>query len=156
MALLTLMKAQPLAYNRDNQEDKEALFDAIDTTRACVQLFAELIPALRFQPERLNAALHLGYVTATELADALAASGVPFRQAHEITGQIVRYAIAQGKPLDALSLAELHRYAPQLDMSIYPRLTPQAAVAARDHYGGTAPSQVRAAIARARARLSAT
>lgn len=154
MALLTLMKGQPLAYNRDNQEDKEALFDAVDTTRACVQLCAELVPALRFRPERLEAALQLGYVTATELADFLVTQGIPFRQAHEITGQIVRHAIAAGQSLEALSLDTLRQYAPHLSAEVFAHLTPRAAVIARDHYGATAPNQVRAAIARARSRLA--
>jgi len=155
IALLTLMKAQPLAYNRDNQEDKEPLFDAVDTVRASVKIYAALIPAVSVDREAMREAARKGLATATDLADYLVEKGVPFRDAHSIVGQIVSYAIGAGKDLVDLSLEEMHRYCPAIEDDIYEQLSLEASVAARAHPGGTAPEQVRLAAQRARNRLRA-
>lgn len=153
MALLTLMKAQPLAYNRDNQEDKEPLFDAIDSVRASVKIYAALIPAISVKPEAMREAARRGLATATDLADYLVEKGVAFRDAHAIVGQIVSYAISQGRDLVDLSLEEMRRYSTAIDEDIFQQLSLEASVAARMHRGGTAPDQVRRAVTAARSRL---
>ncbi len=155
MALLTLVKAQPLAYNKDNQEDKEPIFDAVDTLKACLRAYAELVPAIEVKRERLRQAARLGFATATDLADYLVRKGVPFRDAHAVVGAAVRAALAAGKDLSELSLEELRRCSEAIEADCYAALTLEGAVAARDHLGGTAPAQVRAAAARARLRLAA-
>jgi len=146
MALLTLMKGQPLAYNRDNQEDKLALFDAIDTVEACLSVYAGLIPAITVKRDTMLKAARQGYATATDLADYLVKTGLPFRDAHEAVGQTVSYAIAAGKELSALTLQELGRFCPNLKEDIYTVLEPIGSVNARDHIGGTAPGQVKTAV----------
>ncbi|MCS3904159.1 argininosuccinate lyase [Methylohalomonas lacus] len=156
MALLTLMKAQPLAYNRDNQEDKEPLFDAIDTVRASVKIYAALIPAITVKPDAMREAARRGLATATDLADYLVEKGIAFRDAHAIVGQIVSHALAAGKDLVDLPLAELRQYCSAIDEDIFDQLSLEASVAARRHPGGTAPDQVRAAARRARERLQNT
>ena len=145
-ALLTLMKAQPLAYNRDNQEDKLALFDAIDTVEACLSVYAGLIPAITVKRDNMLKAARQGYATATDLADYLVKTGMPFRDAHEAVGQTVSYAIAQGKELSDLSLEELGRYCSNLKQDVYTHLELNGSVNARDHIGGTAPAQVKSAV----------
>ena len=151
-ALLMLMKGQPLAYNRDNQEDKQPLFDAHDTVRACVQVFAQMLPHLTVNREICRAAAAKGFSTATDLADYLVNKGLPFRDAHHAVGSAVAYAAKKPCALDALSLAELKKFSPLIEKNVYTRLTVEGSAAARDHVGGTAPKQVRAAIARARKR----
>jgi len=146
MALLTLMKAQPLAYNRDNQEDKETLFDAIDTVKACLQAYVGMIPTITLKKERLYQAAASGYATATDLADYLVKTGLPFRDAHEAVGKIVQYAIQQDKALDELSLDELQRFSNVINNDVFSVLTLEGSVAARNHICGTAPEQVKAAI----------
>jgi argininosuccinate lyase len=153
MALLTVMKGQPLAYNKDNQEDKEPLFDALDTALACVRAYADLIPALEPKRDRMYQAALLGYATATDLADYLVRKGVPFRDAHEAVGKAVRYGIEQGKDLAAMDLAELRRFSAVIEEDVFEVLSLEGSVALRDHLGGTAPRQVRAAVARARKRI---
>lgn len=154
IALLTLMKSQPLAYNKDNQEDKEPLFDAVDTLRDCLTAMRGLIPAVEARPERMTAAARLGFTTATDLADYLVRRQVPFRDAHEIVGRAVAFALDQGKDLDALTLDELKRFGGDaIEAGVFDVLTLEGSVAARNHIGGTAPAQVRAAIERARARV---
>lgn len=153
MALLTLMKAQPLAYNRDNQEDKEPLFDAIDTVRASVKIYAALIPAISVKRDSMREAARRGLATATDLADYLVEKGVPFRDAHAVVGQIVSHALKAGKDLVDLSLEELRHYSQAIDEDIYDQLSLEASVAARKHVGGTAPARVREAAQRARGRL---
>ncbi|HHH35948.1 MAG TPA: argininosuccinate lyase [Gammaproteobacteria bacterium] len=153
MAMLTLMKAQPLAYNKDNQEDKEPLFDTVDTVKGCLRVFADMIPALQVKARRMMAAAHEGFATATDLADYLVRRGVPFRDAHEIVGKAVRYGIDNGKDLADMSLEELRRFSPAIHEDVFEVLTLTGSVAARDHLGGTAPAQVRAAIQRARLAL---
>ncbi|MCC7412679.1 MAG: argininosuccinate lyase [Gammaproteobacteria bacterium] len=155
VALLTLMKGQPLAYNKDNQEDKEPLFDAAVTLGQCLRAYADLVPHIEIRRERMRAAARDGYTTATDLADYLVRKGVPFRDAHAIVGRAVRHASEQGVDLDALALETLREFAPQIEDDVFAVLTLEGSVAARDHVGGTAPEQVRAAAGRARARLSA-
>jgi argininosuccinate lyase len=155
LALLTLMKGQPLAYNRDNQEDKEPLFDAIDTVRACVKIYAALIPAITVHHEAMREAARRGLATATDLADYLVEKGIPFRDAHAIVGQIVSYALQSDKDLVDLSLEELRRFSKAIDEDIFDQLSLEASVAARRHIGGTAPAQVSEALQRARVRLQA-
>lgn len=154
VALLTLMKGQPLAYNKDNQEDKEPLFDSIDTAKACVALFADMVPAIQPKRDHMAAAAARGFATATDLADYLVRKGVAFRDAHEIVGKAVRYGVEQGKDLGEMSMEELRRFSPVIEMDVLKVLTLQGSVDARNHIGGTAPTQVRAAVVRARQRLA--
>ncbi|HEY8554174.1 MAG TPA: argininosuccinate lyase [Burkholderiales bacterium] len=154
-ALLTLMKGQPLAYNRDNQEDKEPVFDTLDTTLACLEVYAGAIATLTVRRERMARAAAEGFATATDLADYLVRKGVPFRDAHEIVGRAVRRALETGRELPQLDLAELKGFSPLIEADVYEALTPAGSVQARRHTGGTAPEQVRAAIAAARDRLAA-
>lgn len=154
IALLTLMKSQPLAYNKDNQEDKEPLFDAVDTVKDCLRAFADMVPALITKKEPMLAAAKQGYATATDLADYLVRKGVAFRDAHDIVGRSVAYGIEQNKDLGELTLAELQQFSNQIEQDIYDVLTLEGSVAARNHLGGTAPQQVRAAVSRARNSLT--
>jgi argininosuccinate lyase len=153
VALLTLMKGQPLAYNKDNQEDKEPLFDSVDTVKACLQIFAGMLPDMQVRRDRMAQSARLGYSTATDLADYLVRKGIAFRDAHEIVGKTVRYAIDRGKELAALSLDELRTFSAAIGEDVHAVLTVEGSVAARNHPGGTAPAQVRAAIAQARRNL---
>ncbi len=150
VALLTLMKSQPLAYNKDNQEDKEPLFDLIDTVRDCLKAYADMVPAIKPKKENLYNAALKGYATATDLADYLVRKGIAFRDAHEIVGKSVAYGIAQKKDLSALSLAELQQFSAQISDDVFKVLTLEGSVQARNHVGGTAPNQVRAAVAKRR------
>ena len=154
ISLLTLMKAQPLAYNKDNQEDKESLFDSADTLRNCVDALNGLIPNIAAKPENMRKAAESGFSTATDLADYLVKKGLPFRTAHDLVGSIVKRAITMGKRLDEMSLSELSADTDLIGEDIYKVLTAEGSVASRDHYGGTAPQQVKNAIKEARARLS--
>ncbi len=153
-SLLMLMKGQPLAYNRDNQEDKEAFFDCLDTAGDSIKMMHGMILDIRPQRERMLQAARDGYSTATDLAEFLAKAQVPFREAHEIVGRIVRHCVERKCRLEELSLETLQSFAPVLDESIAEALKPAVAVAARDHAGGTAPAQVRAAVAEGRERLN--
>ena len=152
-ALLVLMKGQPLAYNRDNQEDKEPLFDTVDTVTDCLRVFAGMLGTLECRRERMREAARLGYMTATDLADYLVRRAVPFRDAHEAVGRAVRRAVETGRDLSQMSLDELREFSPVIESDVFEVLTLEGSVAARNHPGGTAPAQVRAAIARARERL---
>ena len=149
MGLLMTLKGLPLAYNRDLQEDKEPLFDAVDTVTGSVRLMAGLLPNLEVRPQRLAAALKGGFITATDLADYLAARGVPFRQAHEQTGQAVRYAEAQGQELWDLSLEEIRQFAPRAEADVFDWLSVEHSVRRRQSPGGTAPARVKEALAQA-------
>jgi len=153
--LLVVMKGQPLAFNRDNQEDKEPLFDTIDTVRSSLAVFAGMLPTLEVKRDTMRAAAARGYSTATDLADYLVRKDVPFRDAHEVVGRAVRLAIDSGRDLDELSLDELKGLADVIDTDVFDVLSVEGSVAARDHLGGTAPAQVRKAVARARERLQA-
>ena len=153
VALLTLMKSQPLAYNRDNQEDKEPLFDAVDTVKASVHAFADMVPAVQVRKEAMYAAAKKGFSTATDLADYLVRKDVPFRDAHEIVGRAVRHGVDSGKDLSEMSLEELKGFSDTIEKDVFQVLTLEGSVAARNHIGGTAPEQVRAQVAEARERL---
>jgi argininosuccinate lyase len=154
LAMLTLMKGQPLAYNKDNQEDKEPLFDTVDQVKGCLRVYADMIPAITPRREKMRAATLKGFATATDLADYLVRRGVPFRDAHEAVGKAVALGVAKGCDLAQLSLPELQSFSEVIGEDVYDVLTLEGSVAARDHIGGTAPNQVRAAVARARARLN--
>ena len=153
VALLTLMKGQPLAYNKDNQEDKEPLFDSIDTVKACVRAYADMVPTIEAKRDNMYRAALSGYATATDLADYLVGKGVPFRDAHEVVGKAVRYGIERNQDLAAMELAELQQFSSVIGEDVFQVLSLEGSVALRDHLGGTAPRQVRAAIERARARI---
>jgi argininosuccinate lyase len=152
MALLALMKGQPLAYNKDNQEDKEPLFDTVDTVKDSLDAFAALCAGLRPQAKAMRAAALEGHATATDLADYLVRKGVPFRDAHEAVARAVRAAEAAGCDLAALPLKTLKRFSFAIGADVFRSLTLEGSVASRNHVGGTAPAQVKAAIRRARAR----
>ena len=151
MGLLTLMKGQPLAYNKDNQEDKEPLFDTADTLIDTLRIFADMVPGIRVKPEAMAAALRQGFATATDLADYLVRKGLPFRDAHEAVARAVRAAETKGCDLPDLTLAELQAFSALIDADVFGVLTVPGSLAARNHIGGTAPDQVKAAIARLRA-----
>jgi len=154
VALLTLMKSQPLAYNKDNQEDKEPLFDLIDTVRDCLKAYADMVPAIKPKKDNLYNAALKGYATATDLADYLVRKGIAFRDAHEIVGKSVAYGIEQKKDLSELSLAELQQFSAEIGEDVFGVLTLEGSVQARNHIGGTAPAQVRAAVAKRREELA--
>ncbi len=145
ISLLTLMKSQPLAYNKDNQEDKEPLFDTVDTVKDCLRAFADMVPAIEAKKASMLEAAKRGFSTATDLADYLVRKGVAFRDAHEIVGKSVAFGIQEGKDLSEMSLAELQQFSDTIADDVFDVLTLEGSVAARDHIGGTAPNQVRAA-----------
>ncbi|MCX7961739.1 MAG: argininosuccinate lyase [Burkholderiales bacterium] len=155
VALLALMKAQPLAYNKDNQEDKEPVFDTVDTLKDCLEAMAGIVEGMAPVPEAMRAAALEGHATATDLADYLVRKGVAFRDAHEAVARAVREAERRGCALAALPLAVLRRFHRAIGADVARVLTPEGSVAARDHEGGTAPAQVRRAVARARRALAA-
>ena len=155
IGLLTLMKGQPLAYNKDNQEDKEPLFDTADTLRDTLRIFADMVPGIKVNPQAMRAALRQGYATATDLADYLVKKGLPFRDAHEAVALATKECERRGCDLAELSLDELRQFSPLVGDDVFAVLTVEGSLAARNHFGGTAPVQVRAAIERARARLTA-
>ncbi len=151
-SLLVLMKGQPLAYNRDNQEDKEPLFDAVDTIGACLSIYSELVPAMLVRRDRCLAAAAAGFSTATDLADYLVKKGLPFRDAHHAVGSAVAHASEKGCDLSELSLSELRGFSQLISEDVFDCITLQGSVGSRNHIGATSPEQVRAAIARARKR----
>jgi len=153
VALLTLMKGQPLAYNRDNQEDKEPLFDVVDTLTGCLAVFAEMLGGIKVQREAMAAAARQGHATATDLAEYLVKKGVPFREAHEAVAQAVRFAESRGSELAELKLSELQRFSSAITEEVYSTLTLEGSLKSRNHLGGTAPVRVKAAIAKARKSL---
>ena len=153
VALLTLMKAQPLAYNKDNQEDKEPVFDTLDTVLGSLRVFAGMIPSMKVRRDHLLRAAVMGHATATDLADYLVRQGVPFRDAHEIVGKAVRLAIDTDRDLSQIDLGEYKKLSPVIGKEVYGVLSVEGSLKARNHLGGTAPAQVKAAIKRARARL---
>jgi len=150
VALLTLMKAQPLVYNKDNQEDKEPLFDTVDTLTACLAVFTEMLGGLEVKREAMREAARQGYATATDLADYLVKKGLPFREAHEAVAKAVRHAEGRSKDLSELELAELQQFSKLIGKDVFDALTLEGSMASRDHLGGTAPKRVKAAIAKAR------
>ena len=153
VALLTLMKGQPLAYNKDNQEDKEPLFDTVETLTQTLRIYADLIAGIKVNPEAMRSAALQGYATATDLADYLVKKGMPFRDAHEAVALAVRAALQRGCDLSDVKLAELQQFSRLIGEDVYQVLTLEGSLASRNHIGGTAPQQVIAAIARARASL---
>ncbi len=154
VALLTLMKGQPLAYNKDNQEDKEPLFDTVETLTQTLRIYAEMITGIKVKPEAMRSAALQGYATATDLADYLVKKGVPFRDAHEVVAQVVRFAEQGNCDLSDISIAELQKFSTHIAEDVYQVLSLEGSLASRNHIGGTAPQQVEAAIARARASLT--
>ena len=150
ISLLTLMKSQPLAYNKDNQEDKEPLFDAVDTVKGCLRAFGDMVPAVESRKDEMREAARRGFSTATDLADYLVRKGVAFRDAHEIVGLSVAYGIKTGKDLSDMTLEELQQFSDTIEEDVFEVLTLEGSVAARNHIGGTAPDQVRAAVIRGR------
>jgi argininosuccinate lyase len=154
VSLLTLMKSQPLAYNKDNQEDKEPLFDTIDTIKDCLKAYADMVPAITPKKDVMIEAARRGFSTATDLADYLVRKGVAFRDAHEIVGKSVAYGIAQEKDLSEMTLAELQQFSDTIEDDVFAVLTLEGSVAARNHIGGTAPQQVTQAAQRAKAKLA--
>ena len=154
ISLLTLMKSQPLAYNKDNQEDKEPLFDTVDTLRDSLRAFADMVPHLMARKEDMREAAMRGFSTATDLADYVVGKGIAFRDAHEIVGKAVAYGLETGKDLSEMTLEELKQFSNEITADVFDILTLEGSVAARNHIGGTAPDQVRAAAGRAKARLA--
>lgn len=156
MGLLTVLKSLPLAYNKDMQEDKEGMFDTVETLRGALQLFAPMIATMKVNSGQMREAVNKDFSNATDIADFLAGKGLPFRQAHEVIGKTVLYCIQQNKFLLDLTLEEFKQFSPLFDESIYEVLQPETVVNARNVYGGTATAQVSAAIGRAEERLAAT
>jgi len=154
MGLLTLMKGQPLAYNKDNQEDKEPLFDTVDTVVDTLRIFADMAGGITVKPQAMRAAALQGYATATDLADYLVKKGLPFRDAHEAVAHAVRACDDLKIDLSEMSLEQLRAFSPLVGDDVFAVLTLEGSVAARDHIGGTAPNQVRSAIARVRKQLA--
>ena len=154
MALLTLMKGQPLAYNKDNQEDKEPLFDTVDTVLDTLRAFSEMIAGMEPQPQAMRRAAMEGFATATDLADYLVKRGLPFRDAHEAVALAVRAAVDRGCGLEALSIEQLQAFSTLIDQDVYEVLRLEGSLESRDHLGGTAPRQVLAQVARRRLALS--
>ncbi len=150
VSLLTLMKSQPLAYNKDNQEDKEPLFDTVDTVLGCLRAFADMVPAITCKNDNMYKAASQGFSTATDLADYLVRKDLPFRDAHEVVGKAVAMGVSTGKDLSELTLEELQQFSDKIDSDVFDVLTLEGSVESRNHVGGTAPEQVRKAIARAR------
>ena len=153
VSLLTLMKGQPLAYNKDNQEDKEPLFDTVDTVLDTLRAFVEMVDGMQPQPEAMRKAALEGYATATDLADYLVKKGLPFRDAHEAVALAVRHAVDQGVALEALPLSVLQSFHPQIAEDVFVVLSLEGSVNSRNHLGGTAPAQVRAQAEKLRATL---
>ncbi|WP_114801138.1 argininosuccinate lyase [Moraxella canis] len=153
ITLLTLMKNQPLAYNKDNQEDKEPLFDCVDTLSGSLLAFADMLPNITPNADNMRAATMKGYATATDLADYLVKKGLPFRDAHEVVGKAVGLGVSKGVDLSELSLDELKSFSPLIGDDVFECLTLEGSLSARDHIGGTAPNQVLAAIERGRERI---
>ena len=154
MALLTLMKSQPLAYNKDNQEDKEPLFDTADTLLVTLEIYADMLRGIKVNKEAMRKAATEGFATATDLADSLVKKGMPYRDAHEVVALAVSHAVDKDCDLSDLSLAELQKFSPQIAEDVYQVLTLEGSLASRNHIGGTAPAQVKQAIARARKSLA--
>ena len=153
VSLLMLMKSQPLAYNKDNQEDKEPLFDTVDTLSGSLRVFADMMPAIEVHRQQMAAAAQQGFSTATDLADYLVRKGIAFRDAHEIVGRAVRLGVDTERDLAEMSLEELQGFSAVITGDVFAVLTLQGSIAARNHQGGTAPGQVRSAVAVARKRL---
>ncbi|HHP7233991.1 MAG TPA: argininosuccinate lyase [Desulfobacterales bacterium] len=155
MGMLTLLKALPLSYNRDLQEDKPLLFDAVDTLQACLDIYARMLPNLRIRSDRMARATESGFLNATDFADYLVGKGLAFRSAHHCVGQAVAYALENGKELHELSLEELKRFSDLIEADVFDNLTTQAMIERRSSYGGTATDNVRRAVEAARKEIQA-
>jgi len=153
IAMLTIVKSLPLAYNRDLQEDKEPLFDAVDTLAACVDIYTRMLPEITVKKDRMVQAAATGYLNATDLADYLVGQGVPFRTAHSCAGQAVAYGIESGRELHELTLEELKKFAPEIDAKVFALLEPESVVNRRTSFGGTATDNVVRAIGVAKKEL---
>lgn len=153
ISLLTLMKSQPLAYNKDNQEDKEPLFDAVDTLKGCLRAFADMIPAIEPKKEIMLKAAIQGFATATDLADYLVRKGIPFRDSHEVVGKAVRFGVDNKMDLSEMSLKQLQQFSDKIEDDIFDVLSLEGSVNARNHTGGTSPTQVLRQVAIAQQRL---
>lgn len=153
ISMLTIMKSQPLAYNKDNQEDKEPLFDSVDTLKACLRVFADMVPTIKTKHENMYSSAKKGYITATDLADYLAKKGLPFRDAHEVVGLSVSYGLKIQKDLSELSLEELQKFDSRIENDVFDILSLQGSLCARDHLGATSPNQIKQAIKVARNHL---
>jgi len=145
VSLMTLMKGQPLTYNRDSQEDKEPLFDSADSLEACLDVFIGMVPQMKFHRKNMRAAATAGYTTATDLADYLVRQGMAFRDAHEVVGRAVAYAVAEDIALEEVPLDKMREFSPLIGEEVYAILDPAGSVASRNHVGGTAPERVREA-----------
>lgn len=156
ISLLTLMKGQPLAYNKDNQEDKEPLFDSVDTLLGCLRAFADMIPAIEPNKDNMREAARSGFSTATDLADYLVRKGLAFRDAHEVVGLAVRHGVDNNCDLADMSIETLKTFSDSIEQDVFEVLTLEGSVNSRNHIGGTAPEQVKAAVVRARQRLGTT
>ena len=154
VSLLTLMKSQPLAYNKDNQEDKEPLFDTVDTVLGCLRAFADMVPAIICKHDNMYKAAKQGFSTATDLADYLVRKNLPFRDAHEVVGKAVAMGVSTGKDLSELTLAEMQQFSDKIESDVFEVLTLEGSVGSRNHVGGTAPQQVKKAIALAQTELA--
>lgn len=152
-SMLTIMKSQPLAYNKDNQEDKEPLFDTVDTLKACLRVFADMVPTIEAQRDTMYNSCKKGYTTATDLADYLVNKGLAFRDAHEVVGKSVSYGIEHQKDLAELSLEELQLFDDRIENDVFDILSLEGSLCARDHLGATSPNQVKKAIKAARKKL---
>lgn len=155
MALLTLMKSQPLAYNKDNQEDKEPLFDSVDTLRDTLAIFIEMVPGIEIHPDAMRRAAAQGHATATDLADYLVRKGLPFRDAHEVVARAVQHAEQAGTDLAQMTLTELRRFSDRIEKNVFAVLSLEGSAAARSHIGGTAPAQVLIQVRRGRKEIAA-
>ena len=153
MALLTLMKAQPLAYNKDNQEDKEPLFDTVDTVKNCLQIFTAMLAKMEVNKDKMQRSAELGYTTATDLADYLVKKGMPFRDAHRTVGRIVSHCLTHQQPLEKLTLATLQQFSDEITSDVFDVLSLKGSVNSRNHLGGTATVQVAAMIRQKRQTL---
>lgn len=156
ISMLTLMKSQPLAYNKDNQEDKEPLFDSVDTLMGCLRAFADMLPAVEVRKEEMLIAAKSGFSTATDLADYLVRKGLAFRDAHEVVGAAVAHGVANDLDLADMSLEVLQGFSYDITEDVFDVLTLEGSVSARNHIGGTAPEAVKEAVVRAKARLATT
>ena len=154
ISLLTLMKSQPLAYNKDNQEDKEPLFDTVDTLMGSLRAFADMIPAIDIKADNMREAARRGFSTATDLADYLVRKGLAFRDAHEVVGKAVKLGVDTNRDLSEMSLEELQQFSDKIGEDVFDVLTLDGSVSSRNHLGGTAPNQVSMAIQRGYERLS--
>ena len=154
IALLTLMKSQPLAYNKDNQEDKEPLFDTVETIKNCLKAFTNMVPEIRSNKKIMAEAARKGFSTATDLADYLVRKKIPFRDSHEIVGKAVAFCLVNNKDLSEMSMEELKKFSNIIEDDVYKVLTIEGSVEARDHFGGTAPEQIKIAVQAAREKIS--